>query len=81
MTAPLSTSIALWDRMRARLPWHWLTAGWWRYLFGPRDVPASAGRLATAICRAKGHPAGVWWFNHGGNEPDMRCKCCGDDLA
>jgi hypothetical protein len=53
----------------------WLTRAWWQYLLAGRP---SWGRL---LCRAKGHPNGVWWFNVGGVEPDMRCKDCGENLG
>lgn len=56
----------------------WLTIKWWKYLF---ETPRYAGILKTAICRAKGHPAGVWWYDLNDIEPDMHCKNCGDDLG
>lgn len=40
-----------------------------------------AGLFTRAVCRWRGHPAGVWWFNVGGLEPDMHCKGCGEDLG
>lgn len=33
------------------------------------------------LCRLRGHPNGVWWYNLHGSEPDMRCKDCDDDLG
>ena len=36
--------------------------------------------IRKIICRYKGHPDGVWWYNLNGSEPDMHCKNCGDDL-
>lgn len=39
------------------------------------------GLIRTAWCRLRGHPAGVWFYNPGGYEPDMRCKNCEDDLG
>ena len=47
---------------------------WIKYLF---QKPIS---LRAIVCRAKGHPCGVWWYNVNGLEPDMHCKNCGDDL-
>lgn len=41
------------------------------------DLP----RWKRAVCRFLGHPAGVWFYNPGGFEPDMTCKNCGDDLG
>jgi hypothetical protein len=53
----------------------WFTRSWWKYLLkdctGPRNF----------ICRARGHPTGVWWFNAGRNDPDMHCKNCDEDLG
>ena len=37
--------------------------------------------LKALICRYKGHPYGVVWYNPNGLEPDMHCKNCGDDLS
>lgn len=37
--------------------------------------------LARVICRWRGHPAGVYFYNVGGTEPDMHCKGCGEDLG
>jgi len=45
----------------------------WLYLF--------AGLFSRAWCRWRGHPAGVFWYNPSGMEPDMRCKGCGEDLG
>ena len=57
----------------------WFTIDWWGYLFSERH--GDIGAIRTAICRAKGHRCGVWWYNLGGLEPDMRCKNCHDDLG
>jgi len=35
----------------------------------------------TILCRLRGHPHGVIWYNANGNEPDMHCRVCGDDLG
>jgi len=48
---------------------------WCKYLF---SKPFSFRAL---ICRWRGHPCGVVWYNAGGTEPDMHCKNCGDDLG
>lgn len=66
---------------------HWFTRSWWRYLFAPvpRNRYGFFGRLrdrwTSFICRARGHPYGVVWYNPSGFEPDMTCKNCGDDLG
>ena len=57
----------------------WLTLDWWKFLLERPKVGQS--RWTCFWCRARGHPAGVWWFNVGGLEPDMHCMNCGDDLG
>jgi hypothetical protein len=46
-----------------------------KYLF------AKPFSFRALVCRGKGHPDGVIWYNPGGLEPDMHCKNCGDDLG
>lgn len=61
----------------------WFTYQWWEYLFDGKKCRYNDEwfwRLRRALCRARGH-AGVVWFNPNGYEPDMTCKCCGDDLG
>jgi hypothetical protein len=53
----------------------WTSYSWWLYLL---ERPRNWQRF---ICRIKGHPEGVRWYNVGGTEPDMRCKNCGDNLG
>jgi hypothetical protein len=48
---------------------------WIKYIFSRPFT------LRAAICRWRGHPCGVIWFNPGRLEPDMRCKNCEDDLG
>ena len=60
---------------------HWFTFTWWGYLFAPRSKYSDLGKIRTAICRARSHPVGVWWYNPHRTEPDMRCKNCDDDLG
>lgn len=59
----------------------WFTIGWWKYLFGKRKDNSEIGIIKTAICRARNHPSGVWYYDPSGLEPDMHCKNCGDDLG
>ena len=33
------------------------------------------------ICRIKHHPCGMIYYNPGGDEPDYRCKNCGDIIG
>ena len=58
---------------------HWFTLDWWKYLL--QTPKSDLGWLGTILCRIRNHPAGVWWFNPNGLEPDMHCKNCGDDLG
>ena len=62
---------------------HWFTIDWWRYILQPVDVVDEGlrFRIRAYICRARGHPHGVVWYNTNGLEPDMTCKNCGDDLG
>jgi len=57
----------------------WFTLCWWKYLLEKSDN--DIGPIRTAICRARNHPCGVWWYNPQGLEPDMHCKNCYDDLG
>lgn len=54
---------------------HWFTRSWYQYLF-----QANTG-WRNILCRVKGHPDGVIWYNPAGSEPDMRCKNCSEDLG
>jgi len=47
---------------------------WWRYVL-------SANSLTNAWCRAKGHPAGIVFYNPGGLEPDTKCSNCEEDIG
>lgn len=47
----------------------------WPKLFGEESV------LERVFCRAKGHPKGEVFFNVYGDEPDHRCRTCGEDLG
>ncbi len=62
---------------------HWFTIDWWKYILQPVDVSDEgfSFRVRAYICRARGHPYGVVWYNTNGLEPDMTCKNCGDDLG
>jgi len=52
----------------------WFTKDWWEYLL---EKPLTHTKF---LCRMKGHPAGIIFFNLGGLEPNDRCKNCGDRL-
>jgi hypothetical protein len=58
---------------------HWFSRDWWAYLLAPKAKGYSWREVVW--CRMRCHPAGVFWFNTGGLEPDMRCQGCGDDLG
>jgi hypothetical protein len=62
-----------------------LTPDFYRYIFSPikprQKLNDSFWWIRIPLCRYRGHPAGVSWFNPGALEPDMRCKNCGDDLG
>jgi hypothetical protein len=49
-----------------------------KYLFSKKSNDVSW--ITVIMCRLKGHPYGVVWYNYG-LEPDMHCKICGDDLG
>lgn len=51
----------------------WFSLDWWKYLLEKRN-------LRHFLCRIRGH-AGVGFYNCGGDEPDMTCKFCDDDLG
>lgn len=53
----------------------WLSWEWYRYLF------KNNSGWKNILCRAKGHPCGVWYYNPIGFEPDMRCINCDEDLG
>ncbi len=53
----------------------WLKPPWWEYLL------TNCTGWTNFICRIKGHPCGVVYYNSTGLEPDMHCKNCGEDLG
>jgi hypothetical protein len=56
----------------------WFTIGWYKYIF---EKPLGEKPLKRIICRTKGHPNGVVWYNVSGTEPNMTCVDCGEDLG
>lgn len=54
---------------------YWFTIKWYVYLF------KGCTGLTNLICRIKGHPYGVVWYNPNTLGPDMRCKNCNEDLG
>lgn len=62
---------------------YWLTKGWWNYILQAVDTDGEriGFRLRAYICRWRGHPHGVVFYNASGLEPDMHCKNCADDLG
>lgn len=67
----------------------WFRLWWWSLLYHcwrGDGVRGSSWRLPAEswshfICRVRGHPCGVIWFDMSGDEPNMQCKNCGDDLG
>lgn len=53
----------------------WFTFMWWKYLFKDCKSPIQF------LCRINNHKCGVVWYNLYGNEPDMHCRNCGEDLG
>jgi len=47
--------------------------GFWQYVFENNTG------IKNIICRIKGHDD-VWWFSSG-EEPDMHCQNCQEDLG
>lgn len=52
-----------------------------QYLFGSPNDKDYCNWFTRILCRMKGHPFGVKWYNVNGLEPDMHCKNCNDDLG
>ena len=59
----------------------WFSWNYWRYLLEGTNGMSPRKKWERVICRSKGHPNGVRWFNVNGMEPDMRCVDCDDDLG
>lgn len=59
----------------------WFSKTWWKYLLEKPKHPEYCNWWYRILCRLKGHPNGVIFYNISGNEPDMRCKNCYDDLG
>lgn len=59
----------------------WLTKAWWSYILRRPDSPGYTSGLKRLLCRIKGHPNGMWFYNLNGNSPDTTCKDCGDNIG
>lgn len=68
--------------MRKYLHTFWFHRSWWKYLLEKPKGRAIGwcGWWTRFWCRARGHDD-VWWYNVSGDEPDMHCKTCMDDLG
>ena len=67
----MSVPQAIWDLFR-------------NYLFAPMKRPAFepwTWYMTCFICRWKGHPDGIIFYNPGGSEPNYHCKNCGEFLG
>lgn len=64
---------------------YWFTLDWWQYIFAPirhrQKLCDPWWWIRIPVCRWKGHPYGVVWYNPNGYEPDMHCLNCYDDLG
>lgn len=71
---------------------NWPMWGEWRYLFRNWKGEWSGFRWAwikltdetkgvRLLCRLRGHPSGEVYYNPGGDEPDHRCKDCGEEIG
>ena len=61
----------------------WFYPSWWKYLLSPPRCCWTNNKITWRIfwCRVGGHKAGYVWYNAGGDEPDMDCKNCREDLG
>lgn len=75
------------DRWRRKTPWInlWRPIGDWsefRYwLRFTRKFMFEETMVERIACRIKGHPNGEIFYNPGGDEPDHRCKDCGEEIG
>jgi hypothetical protein len=53
----------------------WFTFGWWAYLL------VGCKGWGHFWCRVREHPRGPTFFNPGGDEPNWKCRDCGEDLG
>lgn len=53
----------------------WLELSWYKYLFN------GCSGINNFICRIKGHPNGIVYYNVNAFEPDYHCIDCGEDLG
>jgi len=68
-------------RLKFWIHLQWFSKWYWKYLLEKSRDPHYTTRWNRFKCRVEHHPEGVWWYNVGGTEPNMRCKTCGDDLG
>lgn len=59
----------------------WLTVEWYRYLVSDLHSTRLATRWGVLRCRISGHRPGVNFYTMSGDEPDMRCQGCGENLG
>lgn len=53
----------------------------WRGDYVRNPVATVVNYISRFLCRWRGHPAGLVWYNVGGLEPNMHCNGCGEDLG
>lgn len=59
----------------------WFTIWWYQILFARPSVYNNVGWLTAIWCRLRNHPAGIYYYNPNGWEPNTHCKNCGDDIG
>jgi hypothetical protein len=60
---------------------NWFCIDFYQYLFAKADDPGWTSKWDRFLCRLQHHPDGMIFYNPGGEEPDYRCKRCGDELS
>lgn len=58
----------------------WFSLYWYKYLFAKPDDPHYTDFWKRLLCRIRGHPYGIIYYNINGIEPNYQCKNCGDEI-
>lgn len=73
----------LWENFLFYPPWRRVDE-WRTYIFTNFKSRYDDGpwwKLRIVLCRWRGHPYSVVYYNPNGYEPDMTCTNCGEDLG